>query len=136
MDLLGAFEHVTQKKTVFVVDDDPSVLRGLERLLTVHGFSADVFESIEDFCERANHSAAACLVLDIHMPGMSGIDFGRQLAKTDDPLPVIFITGNDNEATRKVAMEVGCIAYLPKPFPGKLLIEAIEKALDRTKAKH
>ena len=124
MDLLGAIEHVTQKKTVFVVDDDPSMLKGIERLLKVHGFSADVFELIEDFRERANYSAAACLVLDIHMPGMSGIDFGRQLAKADVPLPVIFITGNDSEVTRKVAMEVGCIAYLLKPFPGKLLIEA------------
>ena len=119
---------MSARDIVFVVDDDPSLLRGLDRLLTAHGFQAEVFASTEDFQQRAGPEDALCLVLDIHLGDKSGIDFGRQLAVAGVRLPVIFITANDSEAIRRAASDVGCVAYLSKPFPGKLLIEAIEKA--------
>jgi FixJ family two-component response regulator len=125
---------VTTRKLVLVVDDDPSILGAVERLLRVHGFDAEVFNTVESFLARPNLCGAACLVLDIHLNGMSGIELRRQLTLSGIDLPVIFITANDSEATRKAAMEVGCVAYLPKPFPTKLLMDAIESALGQTRS--
>ena len=122
------------RKLVLVVDDDPSVLGAVERLLRVHGFDAEVFNTVENFLDRARLCDATCLVLDIHLNGMSGIELKRQLTRSGIELPVIFITAKDSEATRKAAMEAGCVAYLPKPFPTKLLIGAIEAALGQTKS--
>ena len=125
---------MTTRKLVLVVDDDPSILGAVERLLRVHGFDAEVFNTVENFLARANLRGATCLVLDIHLNGMSGIELRRQLTLSGIELPVIFITANDSEATRKAAMEVGCAAYLPKPFQTKLLVDAIESALGQTRS--
>ncbi len=103
-------------------------------MLRVHGFDAEVFSTVESFLARANLCDATCLVLDIHLNGMSGIELRRQLALSGIDLPVIFITANDSEATRKAAMEAGCVAYLPKPFPTKSLVDAIESALSQTRS--
>ena len=113
---------MTTRKLVLVVDDDPSMLGAVERLLRVHGFDTEVFNTVESFLDRARLCDATCLVLDIHLDGMSGIELKRQLTLSGIELPVIFITANDSEATRKAAMEAGCVAYLPKPFPTKSLI--------------
>jgi FixJ family two-component response regulator len=115
-------------KFVFLVDDDPAVLRCLQRLLKVHGFSAQAFSSAEAFCASANFDEGLCLVLDIDLPGMSGIELSRRLAASGSTLPVIFITGNDAEPVRKNAIEAGCLAYLSKPFPAQLLLDAIDHA--------
>jgi FixJ family two-component response regulator len=125
---------VTTRKLVLVVDDDPSILGAVERLLRVHGFDAEVFNTVESFLARVNFCDATCLVLDIHLNGMSGIELRRQLTLSGIELPVIFITANDSEATCKAAMEAGCVAYLPKPFPTKSLMDAIESALGQTKS--
>jgi FixJ family two-component response regulator len=120
---------MTARKLVIVLDDDPSVLAAVERLLRVHGFDTEVFNTVESFLDRANLCGATCLVLDIHLDGMSGIELRRQLTRSGIELPVVFITANDSEASRKAAMEAGCVAYLQKPFPTKLLMDAIEAAL-------
>ena len=117
-------------KTIFVIDDDPGMLRTIERLLKVYCFDVRTFTSAEVFLDTANARDVGCLVLDVHLGGMTGIELSRQLALSGISVPVIFITANDNDVIRKAAREVGCIAYLPKPFPAKQLINAIETALN------
>ena len=112
---------------IIVLDDDASVLGAVERVLKAHGFDAEVFDTVEGFLGGARLGDASCLVLDINLNGTSGIELKRQLTRAGVSLPVIFITGADNEATRKAALEAGCVAYLVKPFPSSALIEAIDK---------
>ena len=119
---------MAKRKLVFVVDDDAAHLRAVERLLKARGFDSKTFHSAEDFFDRADTSDGICLVLDIHLSGMSGIELSRQLEISGVFLPIIFITADDRDVTRKTALEVGCVAYLHKPFPAKLLMDAIEKA--------
>ncbi len=111
--------------TVAVVEDDPSMLQGLNRLLSAHGFRVQTFASAELFLDDAANCEAECLLLDIHLGGISGIDLKRRLTSSGSDLPVIFMTAIDNETTRQEAFDVGCIAYLKKPFLAKLLIYAI-----------
>jgi FixJ family two-component response regulator len=116
-------------KTIAVVDDDPSMLRGIVRLLSAHGFGTQAFASAEAFLDDAGARSAACLVLDIHLGGISGIELRRRLTASGSRLPVIFITAHDDEATREQAIAAGCIAYLRKPFSSHLLINAIKEAI-------
>jgi FixJ family two-component response regulator len=119
---------LSKRKAVFVVDDDPGMLRGLKRLLREYGFNAVLFDSAEAFQSEANLEDAFCIVLDVNLQDSSGIDLRQQLKSRGISVPVIFITGNDSEATRAAALESGCSAYLTKPFPAQSLIEPIEKA--------
>jgi FixJ family two-component response regulator len=116
------------RKAVYVVDDDPALLKAIKRLLKAHALDAEIFESAEDFNERADPLGALCLVLDIHMTGMSGIELSRRLANDGISPPVIFISADDSEATRRATRQVGCVAHLSKPFQAKSLIEAIGRA--------
>jgi FixJ family two-component response regulator len=116
------------QRAVFVVDDDPSMLRGVKRLLREHGFQAVLFDSAQALQNHGDFDDACCIILDINLSDGSGIDLRNQLKATGILLPVIFITGNDNDATRLAALQSGCIAYLTKPFPAKSLIEPIELA--------
>jgi FixJ family two-component response regulator len=118
-------ERLFAMRTIAVVDDDPSALQGLNRLLSAHGFRVQTFASAELFLDDIAKSEANCLVLDIHLGGISGIDLQRQLIASGRKLPVIFMTAIDNDATHQKAIDVGCIAYLRKPFLAKLLIDAI-----------
>ena len=121
------------QKTIFVVDDDPSMRLSVNRLLNRHGFETELFNSVEDFHERADVRRPDCLVLDVKLKNGSGIALRRELANSGVSVPAIFITANDTEHTRKAAADAGCAAYLTKPFSGETLIDAIEKAtgLDR-----
>jgi FixJ family two-component response regulator len=112
------------RKVVIVVDDDPSMLTGLKRLLRAGGFDVDTFTSTDQFYCSAE---AVCLILDIHLEGQSGIEFSRRLTESGIRLPTIFITADDSEATRKLALESGCIAYLTKPFTAEALLAALPK---------
>jgi len=116
---------VPKRNVVIVLDDDSSMLSGVKRILALHGFDSDLFDSAERFYTRARFDEALCLVLDIHLKGTTGIEVRRQLALSGNSLPVIFITGKDSERTRTQAMEAGCVAYLVKPFPSNLLVDAI-----------
>jgi len=113
---------------VVVVDDDPGMLKGLARLLNASGYDTEIFESAEAFLRRSQSREAICLVLDIHLSGMSGIELRRQLAASGSKVSVIFMTAIDDEVIREEAIATGCIAFLYKPFPGRQLIEAIGKA--------
>src|SRR5438132_11094189 len=112
-------------QTIAVVEDDPSMLRGLTRLLLAHGFHVERFSSAESLLDDIARCEAKCLLVDIHLSGMSGIDLKRRLSSSRSNTPVIFMTAMDNEATRQAAFEAGCVAYLRKPFLAQLLIDAI-----------
>jgi FixJ family two-component response regulator len=118
----------TRPRMIAVVDDDASMLKGIERLLGACGFATKVFASAEAFIESDGAADVDCLLLDIHLGGMSGIELRRHLAVSGSPLPVIFMTAFDDEATRTTAQSTGCIAYLHKPFVANLLIGAIKRA--------
>jgi FixJ family two-component response regulator len=117
---------MVSRKLILVLDDDLSVLKAVERLLKTRGFDVESFLTIDTFMERANLREAACLVLDINLDGFSGIDLKRKLTDAGILLPVIFITARDDDVTRRAALNVGCAAYLLKPFSSKDLVEAIE----------
>jgi FixJ family two-component response regulator len=116
-------------RTIALVEDNPSLLQGLDRLLLAHGFRVQTFTSAELFLDGIANCEAECLVLDIHLSGISGIELQRQLISSGRDLPVIFMTAIDTEATREAAYNAGCVAYLRKPFLAKLLIDAINSAI-------
>ena len=117
---------------IAVVDDDASMLRGIGRLLDACGLAAKVFPSGEAFLHLDGLADVDCLLIDIHLGGMSGIELRRQLTVAGCKLPVIFMTAFDDEATRMQAQSAGCIAYLRKPFVANLLLGAIEQAAPGT----
>lgn len=117
-----------KRKAVFVVDDDPGTLRGLKRLLREHGYDSLLFQSAEAFRNHGDFDQALCIVLDVNLNDVSGIEVRHRLKADGISVPVIYITGNDNDAVRMAAMESGCIAFLTKPFSAKSLIDPIEKA--------
>jgi FixJ family two-component response regulator len=119
------------RKLVVVLDDDPGVLKAVQRLLTAGGFDCELFSSVQEFQIGAQLHLAECIVLDINLDSESGIEIRRKLTATWPSIPVIFITGNDNDGARRAAMEAGCIAYLTKPFSADFLLDAIEKASAR-----
>ena len=118
---------LTTSKHIIVLDDDVATLDAIKRVLRAHGFNAELFNTVEDLLSRAHLEGAICLLLDVDVNGMSGIDLARQLARSGNSLPVIFMTGSEGEAIRQAAIEAGCIGYLRKPFSSKLLITAIER---------
>ena len=115
--------------TIFVVDDDPSIRRSLERLLRAAGHSVETFVSARQFLERADFKAPDCLVLDIRMPGQSGLDLHHVLETAGHCIPVVFITGHADAALVQQALEAGAAGLLAKPFDGQELLDAIVRAL-------
>jgi FixJ family two-component response regulator len=115
-------------KTIAIVDDNAAVLKGIERLLNAHGFATKGFSSAESFLASRPTGGIDCVLLDIHLGGMSGIALRRELSASGSTIPVIFMTAFDDHATRLQAQAAGCVAYLRKPFAGRLLIDAIAHA--------
>jgi FixJ family two-component response regulator len=115
-------------KSVFVVDDDASMLMSMNRLLQQRGFNARMFKSAGALLGLGTFEEASCIVLDINLEDESGIDLHRRLVDQGIKIPTIFVTGNDSHAARVAAIETGCIAYLAKPFSAKSFIESVEKA--------
>ncbi len=115
--------------TVVVVDDDASVRRGLERLLGCAGYNVESFASARDFLARGDYDRPGCLVLDVRMPGQSGLDLHRVLVESHHDIPVIFITGHGDIPMAVRAMKAGAVDFLPKPFDAQTLLDAIERAL-------
>ncbi len=113
---------------VAVIDDDQSILKGFKRLLDACDFRTSIFSSCEAFLESGAQADVGCIVLDIHLGGISGIEMRRRLKAAGSKIPVIFVTGKDTDAVRQEAMDVGCAAYLAKPVAGQLLVETIRKA--------
>jgi len=118
--------------TVFVVDDDPSVRRSLERLLRAAGHVVETFVSARQFLERGDLEAPGCLVLDVRMPGQSGLDLQQVLEAAGHRIPVIFITGHADMPLAQQAMRAGAVGLLAKPFDGQELLDVIKRALGTT----
>jgi FixJ family two-component response regulator len=124
-----ATDMAAQSTVVIVVDDDPGFLKSAARLLSVHGFDTRTFSSAEALLGSDAARTATCMLLDIHLGGISGIELRRRLAAAGSKCPIIFMTAIDDDATRKEAMDAGCIAYLKKPFAPNLLLDALGKAV-------
>ena len=121
-----------QMPRIVVVEDDASMRQAIERILQAGGFAAAVFASAELALEASATAVADCLVLDIHLPGMSGFELHRQLTLSGKVTPAIFITAHDEPAVREEAESLeGVGSYLPKPFSGHDLLDAVTLALRR-----
>jgi FixJ family two-component response regulator len=121
---------MNQKKiNVAVVDDDQSFACALERLFRASGFDVCTYPSAEAFLAPTTRSQPDCLVLDIHLGGMSGLDLQRRLHDIHSLVPIIFVTAHDAPGVRQEAQQSGCSAYFLKPVRGKSLLEAITKAV-------
>ena len=118
-----------RRKIVAIVDDDPSMLNAAESLLDAQGFATMVFASAEEFLDRGAANQVECLLLDIHLGGLSGIELWRRLKDSGSMLPVIFMTALDDEAMREQALNACCVAFLRKPCQARQLLEAIKKAV-------
>jgi FixJ family two-component response regulator len=114
---------------VMIVDDDDSMRRAARRLVRSFGLGVDTFASAEDFLASGRLGETACLVLDVHMPGLSGIELQSKLIAEGHHIPVIFITAFADEKTQAQALEAGAYAYLIKPFDEDDLLEGIRRAL-------
>jgi two-component system, chemotaxis family, CheB/CheR fusion protein len=117
--------------TVIVVDDDASIRRALRRQLQILGFNVLDFQSAEEFLTSAAPTEDVCLLLDVYMPGMTGIELCRTLVASGRNLPTILISGRDDVQTRKMMRDARPIASLLKPFDEKVLVRAIRKALGK-----
>jgi FixJ family two-component response regulator len=115
--------------TVIVVDDDASIRSALRRQLQILGFNVQDFQSAEEFLASEFPAGDACLLLDVYMPGMSGIELCRSLAGSGRHLPTVLISGRDDEQTRQMMRKANPAASLLKPFDEKELLSAIRKAL-------
>jgi len=118
-----------QRPRVAVVDDDLSVRKALERLLRAAGFDAVTFASAHEFFYSLEAQRPDCLVLDLHMPGMNGLEVQRRLGQTGVRIPVIVITGHDEPQTREQCLAAGATDYLRKPFNDDELLTAIQRAI-------
>jgi len=112
-----------------VVDDDDSFGRAIGRLLRAAKFEPLVYTSAEAFLGDTTHAPADCLVLDVHLGGMSGLELRRHLTAMGNTTPVIYVTAHDEPKVREEAEQVGCAAYFRKPVPGQSLIKAISEAV-------
>jgi len=121
--------------TVMIVDDDRALRESLGRLLRSVGLHAQLFESVPDFCDCNHPNGPACVVLDVRLPGRSGLDFQRELSAANIQLPIIFITGHGDIPMTVQAMKGGAIEFLTKPFREQDLLDAVDLGLARDRAR-
>ena len=126
---------MTSASIVFVVDDDPSVRSSLKFLLSTVGLQVESFGSADAFLRRKPSDAPSCLVLDVRLRGVSGLDFQRELAARNIPIPIVFITGHGDIPMTVKAMKAGAIEFLAKPFRDQDLLDAVRIALERDRAR-
>jgi FixJ family two-component response regulator len=119
---------------VFVVEDDESVREALSSLIRSVGLRAQMFPSAQEFLRHRRPEAAACLVLDVRLPGLSGLELQRELAGGDNSIPIIFITGHGDIPMSVRAMKAGAVEFLTKPFRDQDLLDAIQQAIERDRA--
>jgi FixJ family two-component response regulator len=119
---------------VFVVDDDVSVRESLELLLRHEGLSVETFVSAQEFLGRPRVTVPSCLVLDISLPGLNGLELQKRVAAERHEMPIIFITGHGDIPMTVQAMKAGAVEFLTKPFSDEILLSAIHNALERSKA--
>jgi FixJ family two-component response regulator len=123
-----------EEPIVFAVDDDPSMREALARLFRSIGMRAQIFASAQDFLKFKRPDAPACLVLDVRLPGLGGLDLQRELGTGDRAIPIIFITGHGDIPMSVEAMKAGAVEFLTKPFRDQALLDAIHQAIQRDSA--
>ena len=123
----GAIDN-TSRQTVAIVDDDTRALSGLRRLLEAADFATETYDSAEAFLARDGAAMLSCIVLDVHMPGMSGIELLGRLRALGSKVPVLMLTAIDDAEVRSQAFALGCAAFLSKPIAGQVLIDCIRNA--------
>ena len=121
---------------VFVVDDDLSVRRSTERLIRSAGLKVQTFPSAKEFLKHPRIEGPACLVLDVRMPGLSGMDLQRELTQAGIHIPIIFITGHGDIPMSVRAMKAGAVEFLTKPFRSRSLLDAVRAAIERDRSAH
>jgi RNA polymerase sigma factor (sigma-70 family) len=126
---------MTRAPVVFVVDDDPSVRSSLKFLLSSMGLQVESFDSAETFLQRKQPDAPSCLVLDVRLRGLSGLDFQRELAARNIRIPIVFVTGHGDIPMSVRAMKAGAIEFLTKPYRDQDLLDAVRIALERDRAR-
>ncbi|HEY5253835.1 MAG TPA: response regulator transcription factor [Acidobacteriaceae bacterium] len=126
---------MTANPVVFVVDDDASVRSSLKFLLSTVGLNVESFDSADSFLRKVLPDAASCLVLDIRLPGLSGLDFQHELAAKKISIPIIFLTGHGDIPMSVRAMKAGAVEFLTKPFRDQDLLDAVRIALERDRAR-
>jgi FixJ family two-component response regulator len=120
-----------ERPVVFVIDDDPSVRDGLENLVRSVGLEVQTFGSTEEFLRSKRPDVPTCLVLDVRLPGPSGLNFQRELAQLEIPLPIVFITGHGDIPMSVRAMKGGAVEFLTKPFREEELLDAIQQGIQQ-----
>jgi RNA polymerase sigma factor (sigma-70 family) len=123
---------IPSNSIVFAIDDDQSVRKGLTRLLRSAGYKSEIFESASDFLKREQHPGPACVIVDVRMPGLNGMDLQEKLIQHRREEQLIFITGHGDISMCVQAMKAGAVDFLPKPFRGDELLQCIERALARS----
>jgi len=122
------------KAIVFVVDDDASVREGLGSLIRSAGLGVETFASAQEFLARSRPDVPSCLVLDVRLPGLSGLDLQKRMAEVNIEIPIVFITGHGDVPTSVRAMKAGAVEFLTKPFVDRDLLDAIQQAIKRDRA--
>ena len=122
---------MTTGPTIFIVDDDPSVRKSLARVVTSAGYRVEAFASARDFVARAPSPGPgpSCVVLDVRMPGLTGLDLQAALTRAERPMPIVFITGHSDISMSVNAMKAGAVDFLTKPFDVEHLLDAIRRAI-------
>jgi FixJ family two-component response regulator len=123
---------IPQNSLVFAIDDDVSVRKGLTRLLRSAGYKSEIFESASDFLARPSHSGPSCVIVDVQMPGINGMDLQEALIQRRRDEQLIFITGHGDIPMCAQAMKAGAADFLPKPFRSDELLKGVERALIRS----
>jgi FixJ family two-component response regulator len=123
---------MTSSAMVFVIDDDESMRKSLRRLLDAAQYETELFKSASEFLSRSAHPGPSCVIVDVQMPGLNGIDFQNALIKNNREEQLVFITGHGNIPMCARVMKAGAIDFLPKPFKPKQLLESVARALGRS----
>ena len=124
---------MTDKPMVYLLDDEPSMLKALSRILRAHGYDVMTFEKAVDFFEHERALGPACLILDLAMPGLDGLEVQQRLAEEQDRIPIVFLTGHGDIPTSVKAIKAGADDFLSKPVNGDDLVSAVKSALTRSK---
>ena len=131
----GASPSTEEQGIVFIVDDDPSVRAALEDLLGSIGLNVQSFGTVQEFLDSRRPDAAGCIVLDVRLPGTSGLEFQRLLARSEINLPIIFISGHGDIAISVQAMKLGAIEFLTKPLREQELVDAVQFGIARERTR-
>jgi FixJ family two-component response regulator len=127
--------RIEQQPVVFIIDDDVSLCEALASLFRSVGLHAQVFGSAPEFLQSKLPDGPSCLVLDVRLPGLSGLDFQSELAKADIQIPIVFMTGHGDIPMTVRAMKAGAVEFLPKPFRDQDMLDAVQTGLERDRAR-